>query len=242
MSRTAKIIAGLVLIGVAVGIATGWFWSSTATATERVGERIDTVQIDNDSGNVEISTGEVTTTQVRQSFSYRLGSPDNLAFEVDGGTLRLGGCGWWCSVDYVVVVPEGTTVTGTVDSGNISLTGVSGVEVDADSGNIELRDVTGPLTVEADSGNITGSGLDGNATVQADSGNIELQFSRPADVTADVDSGNIDLVMPDGPYEVVGESDSGERNVQVATDPSAEHILRADLDSGDLSIMSATGS
>lgn len=259
MSRTAKAIGGLLLIGIAVGIATGWIWSSTATATEAVGQRIDKVAIDNDSGNVTVRAGDVTSTQVKQTFSYRFDRPDDTAFDVEGSTLQLNGCGWWCTVDYEVTVPEGTTVTGKVDSGNVALTGVASATVEADSGNITLRDIAGQVTVnvdsgnvalhdiggeitlDADSGNVDGTGLGGAVVANVDSGDVNLTFAEAADVTADIDSGNIDLAMPEGPYEVVGESDSGERNVQVATDPDAEHILRIEVDSGDLSIVPAGG-
>lgn len=236
MSRTAKIIAGLVLIGVAVGIATGWIWSSTASATEQVGEKITAVEIDNDSGNVAIRADDVSTTQVRQKFSYRFGKPDNQAFQVDDGTLKLDGCGWWCSVDYEVVVPEGTTVTGKVDSGNVTLTGVAVGEVKADSGNIDLRNVTGPMKLDVDSGTIDGTGLTDAVEATADSGNIDLQFTQPADVTADVDSGNIDLQVPSVPYQVEGQTDSGDRSIKVPTDPNGEHKLQLDTDSGDVTV------
>jgi len=235
MSRTAKALAGVALIAVAVGIATGWIWSSTATATEAVGERIDVVEIDNDSGNVSITAGDVDRTQVKQKFSYRFDSPGN-AFEVDDGVLKLKDCGWWCSVDYEVVVPAGTEVSGELDSGNLLLAGVASADVKADSGNITLRDIAGDLTLDIDSGNVEGTGLGGDLTANVDSGRLDLQFTQPVDVKADVDSGDIELTVPDGEYRVEGDSDSGERDIQVTDSPDADHVLELNVDSGNVTV------
>jgi len=235
MSRTAKALAGVALIAVAVGIATGWIWSSTATATEAVGERIDVVEIDNDSGNVSITAGDVDRTQVKQKFSYRFDSPGN-AFEVDDGVLKLKDCGWWCSVDYEVVVPAGTEVSGELDSGNLLLAGVASADVKADSGNITLRDIAGDLTLDIDSGNVEGTGLGGDLTANVDSGRLDLQFDEQVDVTADVDSGDIELTVPDGEYRVEGESDSGSRDIQVDKSQDAEYVLELNVDSGNLAV------
>jgi hypothetical protein len=235
MSRTAKALAGVALIAVAVSIATGWIWSSTATATEAVGERIDVVEIDNDSGNVSITAGDVDRTQVKQKFSYRFDSPGN-AFEVDDGVLKLKDCGWWCSVDYEVVVPAGTEVSGELDSGNLLLAGVASADVKADSGNITLRDIAGDLTLDIDSGNVEGTGLGGDLTANVDSGRLDLQFDEQVDVTADVDSGDIELTVPDGEYRVEGESDSGSRDIQVDKSQDAEYVLELNVDSGNLAV------
>lgn len=238
MNRTVQAIAGIALIGVAVGIATGWAWSDTATAQETLGQRIDAVEIDNDSGDVIIKTGDVDETVVKQRFNYRFDRPGN-TFEVAGSTLRLEDCGWWCSVDYEVVVPEGTQVIGKLDSGNLSLVGVASATVEADSGTIELRDIAGPVTVEADSGDIEGSGLGGPVTATVDSGTLTLALSTPNDVTADVDSGSIELTVPEGSYQVGGETDSGTREIEVPTDQSSEHQLQLDTDSGDVTVRTA---
>lgn len=235
MSRTAKLVAGIVLIGVAIGIATGWAWSSEATANAQVSERIDAVEIDNDSGNVIVTAGNVDRTQIKQNFSYRFGRPDD-AFEVDDGTLKLKDCGWWCAVDYEVIVPEGTKVSGEMDSGNLTLAGLAGADVKADSGNITLRDISGPVNLDIDSGNVEGTGLSDDLTVKADSGTLTLQFTEPVDVTADIDSGDLELVLPDAEYRVDAEIDSGSRNIDVDEDDDADHVLELVVDSGDLTV------
>lgn len=233
MSRSGRAIAGVVLIGVGVAVGTGWWWPSTAEATAEVREPVRAVEVDADSGDVTVRAEDVDTTTVRQRFDYTWNTPDD-AFEVDDGTLTLSDCGWNCTVAYEVVVPLGTTVHGEVDSANLTLHGVSDVDVRADSGDIILRDIDGTVRAEADSGDVHGEGLRGEVEASADSGNVQLQLDVPADVTAEADSGDIELTVPAADYRVDGETDSGSRDIDVRQDPDAPYTLRLDSDSGDV--------
>jgi DUF4097 and DUF4098 domain-containing protein YvlB len=233
MNRTATAIAGIVLIAVAAGIATGWFWSSEATAQETIGEPIDRVELNADSGNVSIRAADVSETTVKQRFSYRFNKPSD-GFEVDDGALKLDDCGWWCTVDYEVTVPRETLVNGSMDSGDLTVIGVAGADIEADSGTVTLRDIAGDVTADMDSGDLTGTGLGGDFTGNIDSGDVELTFTEPVGVTLDMDSGDVELTLPEGSYNVEGETDSGERDIQVGDDPRGQHLLQIDNDSGDV--------
>lgn len=235
MSRTARAVAGVVLIGVAIGIATGWAWSAEATVDAEVSERITAVELDNDSGNVIVRAGDVTATQIKQRFDYRFSEPDD-AFEVDDGTLKLKDCGWWCSVDYEVVVPRDTKVSGEMESGNLTLIGLAAADVKADSGDIKLENIAGPVTLDIDSGNVEGTGLRGDLTVNADSGRLDLTFAEPVNVKADIDSGDVELTLPDVEYQVDVEIDSGTQDVEVDQGTGADHVLEFVIDSGDLTV------
>lgn len=235
MSRTGRAIAGVVFLGVAAMIATGWWWPSTATADDEVTEPVRVVEIDNDSGSVSVRADDVETTTVHQRFRYHWNEPDT-AFAVEDGTLELAGCGWQCDVDYEVVVPLGTTVRGSADSGSIELDGVSGVDVSADSGNVTLSGVTGPIKADADSGNVSGEDVSGPIEVQADSGNVELTLAEPGDVTAQADSGSIELTLPDVAYRVSSRVDSGSEEIDVRTDPDSPYLLDLDADSGNIEV------
>lgn len=235
MSRQGRAIAGVALIGVGVAIATGWWWPATAAATAKLDERVHTVDLDNDSGDVSVVADDVQATTVRQRFDYSWSEPDN-AFTLEDGTLTLADCGWQCDVDYEVVVPLGTKVHGEVDSGDITLDGVAEVDVHADSGNVTVRDVEGPVRAEADSGDVRGQNLGGPVEAQADSGDVVLQLDTPADVTATADSGDVTVTVPEGTYRVEGDTDAGSRNIEVPADPDAEHLLSLDSDSGDVTV------
>jgi hypothetical protein len=253
MARAGLAIGGIALIGAGAALAFGWWMPNTAQAQATVSEPVRHIVLDTDSGGVDLRVGAVAETTVHQRFSYRWGEPED-AFELSGDTLTLRDCGSWCSVDFEVVVPRGTTVSGQVDSGDVALAGVAGVDVDMDSGNLEIRDVTGPVTADADSGeivltgvasdvvarvdsgNVRGSELRGKVDVRADSGNIELRMAARRPVRAEVSSGNIALSVPPGSYDVEGDTDSGDREIEVGDDPNASVVLDLSSDSGDVTV------
>ncbi|MBK1784726.1 DUF4097 family beta strand repeat-containing protein [Prauserella cavernicola] len=233
MRRAGLAIGGVALIGVGVAFALGWFWPATSEATDQVSDSINRVELDSGSGDVLIRAQEgAETTTVRQRFSYQWGDPEQ-AYSVEGGALKLTGCGSWCSVDYEVVVPTGTTVGGTVDSGDVTLEDVGDVQVDAKSGDLVLTRV-GDVRVTANSGDITGDGLSGTVDAQVDSGDIVLTMDDARDARLSADSGDIELTVPSGSYNVTGTTDSGDREVGVVQDPSADTALDVSTDSGDV--------
>ncbi|GAA5101548.1 DUF4097 family beta strand repeat-containing protein [Haloechinothrix salitolerans] len=235
MSRTGRAIAGVVFLGIAVVIATGWWNPSTASADDTINEPVRHVEIDNDSGGISIRAADVDATTVHQEYRYHWGEPDT-AFEVRDGILNLDDCGWQCDVSYEVVVPLDTTVDGKVDSGSVDLEGIAEADLKVNSGDVVLTDVDGPVQLDVDSGSVSGTGLVGSLDADVDSGNVELTFVEPPDVTADIDSGNIELTVPDVPYRVTSNVDSGNEEIDVPTDPDSEHLMEFDVDSGNLVI------
>ncbi|EHR53761.1 hypothetical protein SacmaDRAFT_5645 [Saccharomonospora marina XMU15] len=200
MSRGGLAVAGVTLIGVGLAIGFGWLWPSSAERTDEVTGPVTDVTFDNDSGDVTVRGRDVRTTVIRQSFRYRGGEPDGPAFSVEGSTLKLHGCGSSCSVRYEVIVPRGTPVGGTVDSGDLELDSVGAVRVSADSGD------------------------------------IRLWLDRVERVSARADSGDIEVTVPSGSYRITGDTDSGDREIGVATDPASTRVLDLSTDSGDVTV------
>ncbi|PRX47539.1 putative adhesin [Prauserella shujinwangii] len=238
MGRAGLAIGGVALIAVGAAIAFGWLWPSTAEATDTVDDPIRDVRIDNESGNVTIRAGDVERTVVRQTYSYRWDRPD-AAFAVDGQTLVLNGCDWFCSVSYDVTVPRGTAVRGEVSSGDVTLEGVGAVDVDASSGDVRVVDVSEPVRVDVSSGDVHGAGLRGDVQVEANSGRIDLRLAEEGTVRAHANSGDIEVAVPDGEYRVEGESNSGDREVQIPQDPAAPNLLELSTNSGDVTVLPA---
>ncbi len=153
--RRGRAVAGLVMIGLAVVIFTGWSpwsWASPWSAPWSVEEQreelaagITAVRMDVGSGDVMIRTGDRTRTSVTAHMRtgwWRNGGP---AYRRDGDTLVLTGCrGCW--VDYELVVPRGTAVSGSSGSGTVVVQGVREGDVELGSGDVRVRDVSGPST------------------------------------------------------------------------------------------------
>lgn len=235
MARAGLALGGVALIGAGVAIGLGWWWTSTAEATERISEDVHTVKIANDSGDVTIRAGKVPETTVRQHFEYSWGEPEQ-GYSLSGATLVLGDCGAWCSVDYTVTVPLGTGVTGSLDSGDLRITGVASVDVAVDSGDVRISEVSGPVAIDTDSGDVRLTGIAGPVRAQVDSGDLTITLTEPADVHAEVDSGDVELTVPRTRYHVLGSTDSGDRDIDVPRDPGSRYELELSTDSGDVSV------
>ncbi|MDT7726905.1 MAG: hypothetical protein QOI21_3481 [Actinomycetota bacterium] len=256
MARPVLAIGGLALIGIGVVMAFGAFSETKVERPNEFTEQIRSVRVDNNDSSVSIRAADVTTTTVHQRFSYRWNEPGT-SVHVEGDQLVLSGCGWNCDVAYDVVVPRGTTVSGKVDSGDLVLDGVASADVNADSGDVKIRNVAGTVsakansgnvelsgigqdvTARADSGNITGDGLRGKVDAQVSSGSVTLRLDVAQDVVARVDSGNVELTVPQDRYRVEGGTDSGNRDIGITTDSSATKLLRLDTDSGDVTVRAA---
>ena len=254
--RPVLAIGGAALICVGAAVAVGAWWQHSVTADAQVTEQFDMVRLNLDSGSVSIQTGDVVTTSVHEVMHYRWNHPDH-AYSLDGRALVLGDCGTGCSVDYTVVIPRNISVTGSADSGDITVSGVPSVDIrtssgtmavrdvsgtvhaKADSGDVTLADIGGDATVQADSGTVDCSGLHGNTQVQADSGDITLTMATMANVRAAADSGTVRLTVPRAAYRFEGGAGSGTRSINVPTDPTSPHVLDLQADSGDVTVNSA---
>jgi len=256
MARPLLALGGIVLIGVGLATAFGWGWGSDFENTKTLSETIRSVKLDGDSGSVKIRAGSGPAT-VHQKIDYHWrGNPGDTFFRVEGDQLVLADCGTNCSVDFEVVVPANIPVTGKVDSGGLDIAGMASVDVRADSGHarvedvpglvklrldsggIDLRDV-GEVQLHADSGSISGTGLRGPADVTSSSGSVELSLAEPNNVKVKADSGSVEVAVPGGPYRVLGDSDSGHRDIDVPTDGTAPHTLDLTTDSGSVTVRAA---
>jgi hypothetical protein len=158
-----------------------------------------------------------------------------------------------CSVDYELVVPRGTAVSGDGGSGTVVVQGVGEVDVELGSGDIRVREVSGavgartgsgevtlvhvagPVDVQSSSGSISGSGLSGPVVADTSSGDVVLELTRAQEVRASTSSGDVDLTVPAGRYRVDTGDDEG-ADIEVVGDPDARYALELDTSSGDIAV------
>lgn len=233
VAGTAVVAGGLLLTGCGWGGGSG----TTFNDNEAIGQKITEVRFSNDSGDVKISIGN--TTEVRRTVKYDEDKPDK-TYRVDGSTLVLEECKERnCWVSYEVTVPEGTKVSGHADSGDIELAGVASANVEAESGNITVRDVAGEVNAAAQSGTVDLSDIGGAVVAGAESGNVTVGLTEAQDVTATASSGNIEVTVPSGDYHVTADADSGDIDNEVGNDDSAAHKLQLQADSGNITVKRA---
>ncbi|MFL6118366.1 DUF4097 family beta strand repeat-containing protein [Actinophytocola sp.] len=225
------VLAGGLLLAACnwVGIADEKF-SDSRTLSESVGE----VRIASDSGDVTITSGDKL--EVHRDVSYGDAKPGE-TFHVDGNVLVLEDCPEQdCRVDYDVTVPKVTKVSGHLDSGDLEVTGATSANVEAESGDVTLRDVDGEVNAKARSGNVDLSGIQGAVVAGARSGNVTVALAEPGSVTASTSSGDVDVTVPKGRYRVVIQADEATNELGGGTSgPRIE--LRSD--SGDVTLRPA---
>lgn len=186
---------------------------------------VSEVRFANDSGDVTIRVGD--RFEVRRDVGYNDAKPGK-TYRMDGDALVLEECPESdCWVNYEVTVPEGTTVSGAVDSGNVEIVGVASANVSAQSGEVTVRDVAGEVNATAESGNVELSGIEGRAVAGAQSGNVTVAMTAVENVTATTESGNVDVTVPNADYQVdiraedwtneVGDTGTGPR-ISLATE------------------------
>lgn len=252
--RWLSAVAGVALIGLAVVLFTGWVPWAWSVQERRDQADAAVVRLDLGSGDVTVRPGDVQRIGlVARSRAWWGATPDQ-GWRTDGDTLVLGGCGWRCSVDYELVVPEGTRVEGETGSGTVRVRGASEVRVTVSSGDIELRDVTGrvdattssgdvllervggPATVHSSSGSVTGRDLAGPVDASTSSGDIAVDLNRQQDLRADTSSGDVEVSVPAGAYRVDTDGDRDGGDVEVIDDPDARYALTLSTSSGSIAV------
>ncbi|MCW0213136.1 MAG: DUF4097 domain-containing protein [Pseudonocardia sp.] len=145
-----------------------------------------------------------------------------------------------CETDYTIAVPAGFTVVVESSSGDLDARDLTGpLSVDASSGDIALAGLSGAITASTGSGNITGTGLRSTAvSSETNSGDVSLDLlAAPTRITASTGSGDIDLGVPaDRAYRVATSSGSGRERVTVPSDPAGTAAITATANSGDITV------
>jgi Toastrack DUF4097 len=260
MSKRPFRVLSLVSLAVAAAALSAGCNASLNTLEDGLSQpdRITEVRVSGGSGNVTITGDGTTGVEVRRIAQYGAVKPDQ-SMTVAGSTLNLNtDCGLHCSASYEVRVSRGVRVTGSNDSGNVTMRGVSEVDVQvnsgtitvdgatgtvavrADSGNIDMSDVAGMVRATVSSGNIEGRNLRGGQTIlETDSGNIDISVPGTGDLTASADSGNVRVRLPNRCCRIITSADSGNVDVKVQQDAESTHLVELKADSGNIEVRAA---
>lgn len=206
-------------------------------------------------GDVTISTSDAQQVDIRRVVRYR-GDEPATSYQVNGTTLQLDTeCGRFCTIDYEIVAPKGVAISGELGSGDLSLSGVStvdlrtgsgsvgiteasgAVKVQAGSGDMTIAEVAGDLDARTGSGNIDARGLAGKMnTVRTGSGDVSLALAKSGAVRTHTGSGNLDLAVPAGSYRIDARTGSGEKVLGVTSSPTGTYLLDLETGSGDITL------
>jgi DUF4097 and DUF4098 domain-containing protein YvlB len=132
-----------------------------------------------------------------------------------------------------ITTPADTEVRALADSGDIRIEGIDGpVECETDSGEINIASIGSEVRASSDSGGIHIRGVKGAVDARADSGHIEaLEIAGTIDATTD--SGDIRLSQTIA-APVCAHADSGRIRVQLAD--TGGYSIRARTDNGRIDL------
>ncbi|KAB8195737.1 DUF4097 family beta strand repeat protein [Nonomuraea phyllanthi] len=199
--------------------------SNHDTSTYEVTDKVTKLQLKTGSGDAVITESDGAAVRVTETLNWRGDEKPKPEHTVEGESLLLTyDCAsdlGTCSVDYKIEVPKGLAV-----------------DLDAGSGNITLRGLTGRLDGHVGSGDLDAADLRAKqAVVEAGSGNVELKYAAAPDgVELKLGSGNVVLHVPDGAYDVKTETGSGDVDVSVKDDDSSPRKITLTSGSGDVTV------
>lgn len=232
-----QVVAGVTIVASGL-LLTACDWNDFAknkfSDEESLSQSVTEVRFTNDSGDVKITQG--ATLEVRRTVGYRDTKPGK-TYRVNGDALVLEPCAERdCWVSYDITVPDGTKVSGHVDSGNVEIAGVDSVNVEAESGDLTVRDVAGAVNASAQSGNVDLSNVKGAVVAEAQSGNVTVGVTESVAVTATTSSGNIDVTVPDAKYQVDIQTDHMENITNDLGDDDSGPKISLRADSGNVTL------
>ena len=248
---TVVVAATAALTGCAGVLGARMTYNDTETA------KITEIVLSGGSGDVSITTAAVTETTIKRVI-HRSSNPGE-SYRVTGSTLTIDtSCGHDCSVSYEIQAPAGVAVRGELRSGDIQLAGVGATDLEvtsgdllvrnatgpvqlrATSGDIRVLDAKGPVTAQSTSGNIDAENVGGTADLRVTSGDIAVKLVTPASVTAQTTSGDVTVLVPHGDYRIVTTTGSGDAGViGLTSDPAAKNVIDVRTGSGDANVSAA---
>ncbi|MFC4529547.1 DUF4097 family beta strand repeat-containing protein [Sphaerisporangium dianthi] len=223
MAAGAALGAGLMLT--ACGVTDLAAPTKKATNTYDVTGETAVLHVAGGAGDVQVTESGRTGFHVTEKLYWK-GDKPVTRHPVDGDTLTLDytcvDSGWACGVDYLVEVPRGVQV-----------------KVEAGSGDITLRALSGKIDVHTGSGTIDAGGLGGKqAVAKAGSGDVDLRFTAAPDkVDVQTGSGTGTVQVPGGAYNVTVGTGSGDKEIGVTDDDSSPRTIVVRAGSGDAKVL-----
>ena len=153
------------------------------------------VVIHDSAGDIHVQSGaqgdiSVASTQdgASKQVDYRQ-EGDTLVISVNNGGDLFSNS----PIDLTITVPQSSDVQVDANSGSVELGEISGsIQVKTESGSIDAHNLSGQVALNTSSGSITTEGLSGQATVASSSGSIDVsQASLNGDSAFSTDSGSI---------------------------------------------------
>ncbi|MEP7054958.1 MAG: DUF4097 family beta strand repeat-containing protein [Actinomycetota bacterium] len=245
--RRTLLTVGVSVMAVLIGLGglslVANYGHTTYTTVSDIAPTGQLVGVSSGSGDVEVHASPDSRIHVETRVRYGFRRPRISLHTGPNGIELRSQCRWFdsaCSVDYHIGLPSGLDISITTDSGNIKAAGVTApTQLTTGSGDITGTGMAGSLVARTGSGAIRLRATTSRAvTAKTGSGDISAEFSdAPTEVSARTGSGTVTLTLPGTlAYAVDIDTGSGDRSIDVPTDPRAERHLFARTGSGDVRV------
>jgi hypothetical protein len=236
----------LTVLAITLGPLTAGLWLARQTETQhqtypQTGTHIELVLAGLD---VQVLPGNEGEIAVERQLTWSLARPE-LDQRWDGQTLHATATacppiavGPQCTVDYTLRVPPGSTITATIQAGDLTVHDISAdLDLSASDGDIRLDNIDGQLSIHNSTDDVAATDIrSSRVNIQTTSGDIEAQFSRePEQVETTTTNGNITIGVPrHTTYNLTVEAN--EPNIDIPHHPAASHTITARTNIGKVRI------
>jgi Putative adhesin len=215
----------LVLSGAAFGLSEAL--DRTTDTRSLLSAKVSKIVVRSDAGDVDIRAGLTRDVTIDRHDAWVVDRPQ-VSEHYAGGVLTIRTkCGGLTSVlrcrsDLRIDAPPEVDVTVRADTGDVDLRGLSGrADIQTDAGDIRTHRLE-PVTVRA----------------TTDAGDVSLDlFGQPTRAQATTDGGDVRVTVPYGPYHVDADSSAGNVKVEgLIRDDLAPQAIAAASDNGNITV------
>lgn len=217
-------------------------------------EKLLTLNVADDSGDVTITGADVETVQVKvvktaydssqsradqevKDIKYTIeqtGSTITLKYELPKSMNFNNNVN---TVDFIVTVPNEITVNVDTNMGEVSVASTKGnVDIKNDFGDVTLENLEGALSVQTNSGKVSATSIVAgaeNIDLHSDFGSVTLKKAGGKDIVLDSNSGTILLSEVRATGDITTNTDFGDTKFE---NGSAD-LLRIETNSGEVSLV-----
>ena len=209
-----------------------------AGAVTVTGADVDTVQVQvvktafdssQARADAEVKTIKYTVTQNGNTITLKYAIPKSMNFRNQVNT-----------VDFIVTVPNQTSVNVDTNLGEVSVSNVEGnVVTQNDFGEITLDNIEGAVSASTNSGAVTATSIKAsgeNIDLKSEFGAITLKKANGKDITLDTNSGSVKLDEVRASGKLTASTEFGD----VSIDNGSADSLSVDTNSGGVSLTKLT--
>lgn len=247
------VVGALIVVSTIVGtVLTTIRAAAVSTDSRTVGASgIEEVAIELNAGSLTVEYADVDQAELEVTAAF---GGDRWTFERDGDTLVVSSPRWDWSMGWifggsgsaVLLLPEsleGLDADLQMGAGSFHADGEFGVVgLSVGAGEVALAGSADDVTVDLSAGRATLelAGID-TADLIVSAGSMDAAFtgSQPSDIRAEVSAGSLDLVVPDGSYDVTSDVSAGNFRNSLGSDPGADSTISVSVSAGQVSLRSA---